>query len=213
MSAPSQAVFLSYASEDGAAAKRIATALRQAGLEVWFDQSDLGGGDAWDAKIKQQIQSCALFVPIVSKQTQARAEGYFRLEWLLAVERTKLMGRTKAFLVPVCIDGTRESEADVPEAFLGVQWTRLAGGEAPPEFVERVRRLLGGAANRERKPEPVAPRDGGASRRREEALAALRAVLAGPCGWSPHEIRHDPLFSRLKDDPRFEEMLAAAKSL
>lgn len=33
---PSRAVFLSYASEDAAAAWRIATTLRGAGVEVWF---------------------------------------------------------------------------------------------------------------------------------------------------------------------------------
>jgi hypothetical protein len=30
----------------------------------------------------------------------------------------------------------------VPESFLRVQWTRLRGGEPPPEFVERINRLL-----------------------------------------------------------------------
>ena len=40
-SAPRGAVFLSYASQDAAAAKRICDALRAAGVEVWFDQSEL----------------------------------------------------------------------------------------------------------------------------------------------------------------------------
>jgi hypothetical protein len=35
------AIFLSYASEDAEAAQRICEALRSAGLEVWFDQSEL----------------------------------------------------------------------------------------------------------------------------------------------------------------------------
>ena len=39
MTAPSRAVFLSYASEDAVAAQRIADALRAAGIEVWFDKS------------------------------------------------------------------------------------------------------------------------------------------------------------------------------
>jgi hypothetical protein len=34
---PSHAVFLSYASQDADAAKRICDALRAAGIEVWFD--------------------------------------------------------------------------------------------------------------------------------------------------------------------------------
>jgi hypothetical protein len=42
------AVFLSYASQDAEAARRICDALRACGIEVWLDQSELKGGDAWD---------------------------------------------------------------------------------------------------------------------------------------------------------------------
>ena len=48
------AVFISYASQDAIAARVICDSLRAAGLEVWFDQSELRCGDAWDAKIRQQ---------------------------------------------------------------------------------------------------------------------------------------------------------------
>lgn len=60
------AIFLSYASQDADAARRICDALRAVGLEVWFDQSELRGGDAWDASIRKQIKECALFVPVIS---------------------------------------------------------------------------------------------------------------------------------------------------
>jgi hypothetical protein len=56
-------------------AERICEALRVAGIEVWFDQGELRGEDAWDQKIPQQIRDCALFVPIISAHTQARPEG------------------------------------------------------------------------------------------------------------------------------------------
>jgi hypothetical protein len=52
MSAPAKAVFLSYASQDSKTAHRICDALRVNGVEVWFDQSELRGGDAWDSLIK-----------------------------------------------------------------------------------------------------------------------------------------------------------------
>jgi TolB-like protein len=52
------------------------------------------------------------------------------------------MAEQKAFLVPVVVDGTRDQEAFVPDAFRAVQWTRLPGGDTPPAFVERVKRLL-----------------------------------------------------------------------
>ncbi len=142
--AASKAVFLSYASQDASAVERIAEALRAAGVEVWFDKNELTGGDAWDAKIRGQIGSCALFVPIVSANTQARDEGYFRLEWKLAVDRSHLMAHDKPFLMPVVIDATKDHEARVPPEFRAVQWTRLLGGETPEIFCARVKRLLGG---------------------------------------------------------------------
>lgn len=77
-----KAVFLSYASEDATAALRICTALREAVIEVWFDQSELRGG-----------------------------EGYFRLEWKLAVDRSHLMAANLPFLLPVA---TRCSHRCVP---------------------------------------------------------------------------------------------------
>ena len=46
-STPPGAVFLSYASQDAQAAQRVCAALRLAGVEVWFDQSELRGGEAW----------------------------------------------------------------------------------------------------------------------------------------------------------------------
>src|SRR5881394_641763 len=129
MSEPNKAVFLSYASQDAEAAKKICDALRAAGVEVWFDQNELVGGDAWDAKIRKQIAECALFVPIISASTQARLEGYFRIEWKLAAQRTHAMAEAKPFLLPVVIDETPDGEAHVPGEFRAVQWTRLPAGE------------------------------------------------------------------------------------
>ena len=142
MTEPSKAVFLSYASQDAEAAQRIAAALRCGGIEVWLDQSALRGGDAWDRQIRKQIHDCALLIPVISANTQARLEGYFRLEWKLAVERTHLMADRKAFLVPVVIDDTTDQDAEVPEAFRAIQWTRLSAGETPPAFAARLSRLL-----------------------------------------------------------------------
>jgi TolB-like protein len=142
LTAPPGAVFLSYASQDTDAAQRICEALRAAGIEVWFDQCELRGGDAWDQKIRREIHDCALFVPIISANTASRQEGYFRLEWDLADQRTHMMARDRAFIVPVCLDATPGAGTDVPESFQRVQWMRLPSGETPPEFVVRIKRLL-----------------------------------------------------------------------
>src|SRR5215471_12934534 len=178
----SEAVFLSYASEDAEAAHQICEALRAAGLEVWLDQSELRGGDAWDVSIRQKIKECALFVPIISKNTQARSEGYFRLEWKLAVDRSHLMADDQPFLLPVVIDETADASARVPDRFRERQWSRLPGGEKAEGFAQRVRNLL--ATDESNAPVAQAPsimrRDmapGRASKSRR--VTWLAAALAG----------------------------------
>jgi TolB-like protein/Tfp pilus assembly protein PilF len=180
---PSRAVFLSYASQDAAAAQRICEALRAAGIEVWFDQSELRGGDAWDQSIRRQIKNCALFIPIVSRHTHERAEGYFRLEWKLAVDRSHLIMANKAFLLPVIVDETGDNEEHVPEKFHEVQWTRLRAGQTPAAFVERVQRLLWGEAAATPSPGGclggvLAPEPSGARRSSGRPLLLYGAIVA-----------------------------------
>jgi tetratricopeptide (TPR) repeat protein len=139
---PTRAVFLSYASQDAEAARSICEALRQGGVEVWFDaDGGLEHGDEWDAKIRRQIKECVLFIPLISANTQAREEGYFRIEWELAAQRAMGIASGVPFILPVVIDDTREPEALVPDRFRAVQWMRLPGGALPPEVKARLLKL------------------------------------------------------------------------
>src|ERR1700729_3026088 len=117
---PRPTVFLSYASEDRQIARLIGDTLPGYGLEVWYDESELGGGEAWDQKIRRQ--------------------------WRLAVERTLDMADDHLFLLPVVIDDTNEAVARVPEKFLTVQWLKVPGGRATPALEALCRRLVSGGA-------------------------------------------------------------------
>jgi len=194
---PSHAVFLSYASEDAAAAERIATALRAVGIDVWLDTSELRGGDVWDRQIRKQIHDCALFVPVISAHSDARHEGYFRREWRLAVERAGDMAEDVTFLIPVVVDNTPDAIARVPDRFREVQWSRLPDGQPSPAFVERVQRLLSPAPTTTSSPtagvasgvvgparQPVQ-----ASWRSKPALLAIVVVIIGSLAyWSVDRI-------------------------
>ncbi len=142
-------IFLSYASEDREAARLIGDALAVLGLEVWLDESELGGGDLWDQKIRKQIRECDYFMPIVSGRTEARHEGYFRREWRLAVERTLDMADDHPFLLPVVIDDTNQTGARVPDKFLLVQWLRVPGGRPTPALEALCRRIKSGETARQ----------------------------------------------------------------
>jgi TolB-like protein/tetratricopeptide (TPR) repeat protein len=221
-----RAVFLSYASEDASAAQRICAALRAGGIEAWFDQSELRGGDLWDSTIRKQIKSCALFIPIISMNTHARTEGYFRLEWKLAIDRSHLLAPDQAFLVPVAIDQTPQSDERVPDRFHELQWTRLAGGTTPSEFVERIARLLAQATGQARLMQrsnvlaveavaagvtpgssPTAAAPGRPSRQRK-TVALLAAVVAVAAGCfllyrliEPKQAREDAIVSTVAATP------------
>ncbi|MBV8496416.1 MAG: TIR domain-containing protein [Gammaproteobacteria bacterium] len=165
--------------------QRIGETLRTAGIEVWLDQSELRGGDAWDRMIRERIRDCRLFVPIISANTESRPEGYFRREWKLAVDRTHDMSERLAFIVPVVIDATPGDQADVPDAFRLVQWTRLPGGRAPAEFAARIRQLLAGKAS---PAPPLPPASSARSPRRRtprlsHGLPAAAAILAVGAGY------------------------------
>lgn len=141
---PPHSVFISYASADRAAARLLRDTLAAAGLEVWLDEDELAGGEAWDAKIRNQIRTCSYFMPVISATTETRREGYFRREWRLAVERTLDFADDVMFLVPVVIDDTRDAGARVPEKFLTVQWLRAPGGRETPELKKLAERLAHG---------------------------------------------------------------------
>ena len=183
------AVFLSYASQDAEAASRICNALRAAGVEVWFDRSELRGGDVWDQQINAQIRQCRLFIAVISAHTEARDEGYFRREWGIALDRMRDMAEHRTFLVPVVIDDTAERSAAVPERFRQIQWSRLTSAAALQAFTVRIAGLLGA-------PPPAAATDTSASAppypprpargRRDTGMllgfVALATLIAG-LGW------------------------------
>ena len=130
------------------------------------------------AAIRRQIRSCALFLPIISTNTHARVEGYFRLEWKLALDRSHLLAPDQAFIVPIAIDQTPQSDERLPDRFRELQWTRLPQGNTPPAFVERIAGLLSPPAVQPTQPRPTTA-DGVAAVPGVEARAATEGVRNG----------------------------------
>jgi hypothetical protein len=139
---PDNAVFISYAREDLQAVQKLKAGLDAAGVKTWFDLERLEGGDDYDRKIQRNIARCSFFIPIVSAATEHRLEGYFRREWSYAIDRARNMTEGAIFILPVCIDDTNGGEAQVPDKFKAVHFTRLAGGDVSPEFARRLQDLL-----------------------------------------------------------------------
>ena len=139
---PDNAVFISYAREDLTAVQRLKSGLDAAGVKTWFDLERLEGGDDYDRMIRRNISRCSYFIPIVSATTERRLEAYFRREWSYAIDRTRNIAEGAVFILPVCIDDTDGVNAQVPEKFKTVHFTRLPGGEVSSEFARRLQDLL-----------------------------------------------------------------------
>lgn len=130
-------VFISYAREDLAAVRALKAGLEAAGFGVWFDFDRLCAGDDYDLMIRNNISNCSLFLPIISANTEARSEGYFRREWTYALDREKGIFSGVPFIVPVVVDDTREPAA-VPSRFRDFHMSWLPGGAVSPEFARTL---------------------------------------------------------------------------
>jgi hypothetical protein len=147
-------ILSSYASEDIAAARKLFDDLREIGGDVvWLDKTALRPGDEWNRQIQSAVQRCDLFLPIISTNTEQRTEGYFRLEWREAVQRSmRIQGRK--FIVPVVVDadfGPGAGEYSlVPDVFKTFQFGHAPAGqmsaELRSEVTEHLRTLRRGRA-------------------------------------------------------------------
>jgi serine/threonine protein kinase/tetratricopeptide (TPR) repeat protein len=134
-------VFLSFSSKDVAVADGIGKVLDAAGVEVW-----LGSGDEEGAvsalEIIGRVETCALFLPIISVHTQRPSEDFFWQEWAAADQRLKQRAKRRPFVLPVLVD---ESTGPIPSAeatFCNLKGFRLKDGEPTKDFVSMVVELL-----------------------------------------------------------------------
>jgi hypothetical protein len=139
---PNGAIFISYAREDLDAARTLKSALDAAGLPVWFDLDRLEPGDSFDRKIQDYVQRCSLFLPLLSRNTEARAEGFFRREWSYALDRDKDIDQRTPFIMPVAIDDGLQLKA-LPKRFRDIIVATLPGGRPSSDFIERLKRAGG----------------------------------------------------------------------
>ena len=137
--------FVSYASDNGAAARRIAEQLRELGFgDVWFDKQKLIAGDDWSDRIDEAIRACDFFVPVLSREADQRREGVFWEEWRQAGARALRMA--DAFLLPVGVDGERPDRMGYDRIFNGftrefaqLHLLHAPGGEFSAEDREQLR--------------------------------------------------------------------------
>ena len=94
-------------------------------------------GQDWRRRIEENVKSCALFLPVMSRETAAqRRDAYFRVEWNRANERTERMAPGEVFITPLVIDDLPRAEAQ--EEFTGVHIERAPAGELGAAVIESL---------------------------------------------------------------------------
>lgn len=71
-------VFISYTHRDYVNAMRIYNRLVDEKIPVWLDHYKLGGGDEFDKEINKGIESCGVFLPILSSNVRTDSEKILR---------------------------------------------------------------------------------------------------------------------------------------
>lgn len=106
-------VFISYAHEDFAYAEQLCYTLRSRGIDVWFDNKDLGyvGNVGYEERISNAIQQSKIFIPILSHQVKTDLGGVQGEKgnderWYMMNEWQKV--DKDVLIAPVCIEDYSE---------------------------------------------------------------------------------------------------------
>lgn len=189
MTAPT--AFLSYAKEDLRSARRLYKALRQRGIDVWFDKESLHPGQPWEPAVKRAIRESRYFLALISSRSISKV-GYVNSEIYEALERFKMYPSHEAYLIPVRLNRCSPSH----ELLRGIQWVDLFLGWEPA--VAKLVRVLAPRpqTSQDRDVPPllrtdglyVAETEGDAYRFYNLRFFADGSVVAVSSDWSPDQL-------------------------
>jgi hypothetical protein len=83
-------------------------------------------------------------MPVISRNADARREGFFREEWDEALKRLpRFKGSSRPFLMPVVIDDTNLYEAmNIPEEFREIHVTNAPAGSPSAESCRSLQQIV-----------------------------------------------------------------------
>lgn len=123
-----ESVFISFRSDDRDTARQVAARFRDAGIDTWFDETDLEPGDRYKEKIANHIFKCFAFVPLVSKHSVSGdpQPWFYRFEWRRAIEAADFRSDASRFILPLLVDDTSPKDEAIPAAFRALHIAPLA---------------------------------------------------------------------------------------
>ncbi|MEZ4526802.1 MAG: toll/interleukin-1 receptor domain-containing protein [Desulfobacterales bacterium] len=96
-------VFISYAREDIATARRLYEDLKMAGIVPWMDKIDLLPGQNWKFHITKAIRESSYFIALLSSKSLSK-RGFVQKELKLALDILGEFSDEDVFLIPARLD-------------------------------------------------------------------------------------------------------------
>jgi TIR domain-containing protein len=127
-------IFLSYSSDQAEAATRIELALKEEGHNVFRDRSSLPAGESFEARIRNAVEECDLFVFLISQASIS--PGRYTLTELKFAEQK--WGRPSGHILPVLVEPV---PGDAIPAFLRAVTILNPEGNLTAEVVAAVARM------------------------------------------------------------------------
>lgn len=125
-------VFLAYADEDRAQAKKLYAELQKAGFEPWMDQEKLVPGQNWPRAIERAIELSDFFLGCFSRRSTVK-RGNFQSELRYALDLAAQVPLEDIFLVPLRLDN-----CEIPRQIA----TKMQYVDLFPDWETGVERLI-----------------------------------------------------------------------
>lgn len=122
--------FLSYSREDRNWARQFFEHLKRAGIEVWFDESELLPGDNWAARIGSALESADALLVLISPASVVSPRLRSEVQFALGSERFERR------VIPVIVEPTPE----MPWILNTSTFASVSG--TPAEAAAQVARIL-----------------------------------------------------------------------
>ena len=112
-------VFLCHASVDKPKVRELYRYLRRRGVNPWFDEEHLVGGQDWQVEIPKALATSDAIIICLTKNSVDK-EGYIQKEIKFALDKALEMPEGRIFLIPVKFE-----ECEVPFSLTRYQWVDL----------------------------------------------------------------------------------------
>jgi hypothetical protein len=114
-------VFLSYADSDREIVRKVADALQERGIRVWFDEFSVKIGGNWLREIERGLDSADFVLFFISPSSVQ--EKWAQREIQVALHR-QVSGERGAVILPILL-----AQAEVPPLLRNIQWLDMTDGD------------------------------------------------------------------------------------